>query len=100
MLDGLRTAITGQMARLKPQSAEQQMAALQQQIQTAISQGMSIKDIKARVKEAYGLDIELEAPKPPEIDKNNPSTWPPLTRNDKCLCGSGKKFKHCHGALG
>ena len=100
MLDGLRTAITGQMARLKPQSAEQQMAALQQQIQTAISQGMSIKDIKARVKEAYGLDIELEAPKPPEIDKNNPSTWPPLTRNDKCLCGSGKKFKHCHGVLG
>jgi uncharacterized protein YchJ len=20
-------------------------------------------------------------------------------RNDPCLCGSGKKFKHCHGAL-
>ncbi|MCB1384088.1 MAG: SEC-C domain-containing protein, partial [Notoacmeibacter sp.] len=20
-------------------------------------------------------------------------------RNDPCPCGSGKKFKHCHGAL-
>ena len=60
---------------------------------------MEINAIKARVKEAYGIDIELEAPKPPEIDKNNPKTWPPLSRNDKCLCESGKKFKHCHGAL-
>ncbi|MDB4095444.1 preprotein translocase subunit SecA [Amylibacter sp.] len=99
MLEGLRSDITKQMARLQPQTQEQQMAALQQQIQTALSQGMEINVIKARVKEAYGIDIELEAPKPPEIDKNNPKTWPPLSRNDKCLCESGKKFKHCHGAL-
>ena len=33
------------------------------------------------------------------IDKNDPKTWPALSRNDKCLCQSGKKYKHCHGAL-
>ena len=99
MLEGLRSDITRQMARLQPQTPEQQMAALQQQIQTALSQGMDVNEIKARVKEAYGIDIELEKPKAPEIDKNDPKTWPALSRNDKCLCQSGKKYKHCHGAL-
>ena len=31
------------------------------------------------------------------IDPNNPDTWGRVARNDKCPCGSGKKFKHCHG---
>jgi preprotein translocase subunit SecA len=25
--------------------------------------------------------------------------WGPVGRNDPCPCGSGKKFKHCHGKL-
>ena len=25
---------------------------------------------------------------------------PKIGRNDPCLCGSGKKFKKCHGAAG
>jgi preprotein translocase subunit SecA len=99
MLEGLRVDVTKQLARIAPQSPEQQMAALQQQVQTAMSQGMDVDEIRARVKEAYGLDIELEAPAPAEFDKDDPTTWPPLSRNDECLCGSGKKFKHCHGAL-
>ncbi|WP_449369364.1 SEC-C metal-binding domain-containing protein [Undibacterium arcticum] len=24
---------------------------------------------------------------------------PKIGRNDPCYCGSGKKFKHCHGAV-
>jgi preprotein translocase subunit SecA len=31
-------------------------------------------------------------------DPNNPSTWGEVGRNEPCPCGSGKKFKHCHGA--
>ena len=99
MLEGLRSDITSQMARIKPQSPEQQMAALQAQIQAAVEQGMDIDEIKARVKEAYGIDIELQAPEDAGVDPENPSTWPPLSRNDQCLCGSGKKYKHCHGAI-
>ena len=34
-----------------------------------------------------------------EFDPNNPSTWGKISRNDPCPCGSGKKFKHCHGRL-
>ena len=32
-----------------------------------------------------------------EVDPNDPSTWASTPRNASCPCGSGKKFKHCHG---
>ena len=28
-----------------------------------------------------------------------PSTWGKVSRNAPCPCGSGKKFKHCHGRV-
>jgi preprotein translocase subunit SecA len=30
-------------------------------------------------------------------DPNNPTTWGKVGRNEDCPCGSGKKYKHCHG---
>ncbi|WP_374384825.1 preprotein translocase subunit SecA [Dongia sp.] len=39
------------------------------------------------------------AASPNGIDKNNPATWANLNRNAECPCGSGKKYKHCHGQL-
>jgi preprotein translocase subunit SecA len=30
-------------------------------------------------------------------DPNNPSSWGKIGRNEDCPCGSGKKYKHCHG---
>ena len=33
------------------------------------------------------------------IDPNDMSTWKNAGRNAACPCGSGKKFKHCHGKL-
>jgi preprotein translocase subunit SecA len=30
-------------------------------------------------------------------DAKNPSTWGKVGRNEVCPCGSGKKYKHCHG---
>ena len=34
-----------------------------------------------------------------KIERINRAEIPKLSRNDKCSCGSGKKFKHCCGAL-
>ncbi|MBK8158959.1 MAG: preprotein translocase subunit SecA [Rhodospirillaceae bacterium] len=56
------------------------------------------------------IEIRAEAPQqaapaaPPPviengIDPNNPATWSNLNRNADCPCGSGKKYKHCHGRL-
>ena len=33
------------------------------------------------------------------VDPNNPKTWDKVQRNAPCPCGSGRKYKHCHGAL-
>jgi preprotein translocase subunit SecA len=32
-------------------------------------------------------------------DPQDPSTWGKVGRNEPCPCGSGKKFKHCHGTI-
>ncbi|MCH2547757.1 MAG: preprotein translocase subunit SecA [Alphaproteobacteria bacterium] len=36
---------------------------------------------------------------PEARDPQNPETWGKVARNETCPCGSGKKFKHCHGVL-
>ncbi len=33
----------------------------------------------------------------PGRDPKDPTTWGKVGRNEVCPCGSGKKFKHCHG---
>ena len=33
------------------------------------------------------------------VDPNDPATWGKVSRNDPCPCGSGKKYKHCHGQI-
>ncbi|MBQ1714887.1 MAG: SEC-C domain-containing protein [Firmicutes bacterium] len=46
-----------------------------------------------------GGQLPKEAPKPEEARK--PETFrrqqPKIGRNDPCPCGSGKKYKNCHG---
>ena len=34
-----------------------------------------------------------------ERNPDDPSTWGKVGRNEACPCGSGKKYKHCHGAF-
>ncbi|MFC3162022.1 preprotein translocase subunit SecA [Ciceribacter thiooxidans] len=36
---------------------------------------------------------------PENRDPKDPSTWGKVGRNEACPCGSGKKYKHCHGAF-
>lgn len=36
---------------------------------------------------------------PEDRDPSDPSTWGKVSRNEDCPCGSGKKYKQCHGAI-
>ncbi|MBU4567972.1 MAG: SEC-C domain-containing protein, partial [Alphaproteobacteria bacterium] len=36
---------------------------------------------------------------PEDRDPEDESTWGKVGRNEACPCGSGKKYKHCHGAI-
>ena len=33
------------------------------------------------------------------LDPNDPRTWGNISRNAQCPCGSGEKYKHCHGKV-
>ena len=57
----------------------------------------------------YAGDVDvLEAPsrlslagaRAEAINPEDPATWQGVARNAPCPCGSGKKFKHCHGRAG
>ncbi|TCL72625.1 preprotein translocase subunit SecA [Rhizobium sp. BK251] len=41
----------------------------------------------------------LPAVAPEDRDPRNPLSWGKVGRNEACPCGSGKKYKHCHGAF-
>ncbi|SPJ27073.1 preprotein translocase subunit SecA [Falsiruegeria mediterranea] len=97
MLDGLRETVTQQLAMVRPLTEEEQremmaqMAAQQAQMQQAAADATNQAEAIAEA-EASGDAL-------PGFDENDPSTWGNPSRNDKCPCGSGKKFKHCHGRL-
>ncbi len=97
MLDSLRETVTQQLSRVRPLTEEEQremlaqMAAQQAQAQQAVDQAAGAAEAKA---EAVASGDAM-----PGFDENDPSTWGNPSRNDQCPCGSGKKFKHCHGRL-
>jgi len=39
-------------------------------------------------------------PPTPARNAQDPQSWGKVGRNEPCPCGSGKKFKHCHGRYG
>jgi len=45
------------------------------------------------------LEMQISRLRDGPVDPNDPRTWGKVQRNAPCPCGSGRKFKHCHGAL-
>jgi preprotein translocase subunit SecA len=88
LLDSLRTDVTKKLSQIRPMSKEEQerMIAQFRQQQAAAAAAMVAPAIAADGARAG-------------FDENDPATWGNLGRNDLCPCGSGKKFKHCHGRL-
>ncbi len=62
---------------------------------------MAIADINAKIAAGALAPQALLAMDPPVVnrDPDDPSSWGKVGRNEPCPCGSGRKFKHCHGAL-
>ncbi|MGB5559891.1 MAG: preprotein translocase subunit SecA [Paracoccaceae bacterium] len=91
LLNALREDVTQKLAQVRPLSAEEQEAMMKQLTaqQAAVRQaaqpdGPSVLDSAAAL---------------PGFDENDQTTWGDPGRNDPCPCGSGKKFKHCHGRI-
>ncbi len=46
-----------------------------------------------------GPRVAVQPYRAEEIDPNRPETWAATPRNAPCPCGSGKKYKYCHGKV-
>ncbi|MHA3914192.1 preprotein translocase subunit SecA [Halovulum sp. GXIMD14793] len=85
LLDRLRLEVTRQLAHVKVMTQEEQEAVIrqmQEQARLAAEQGEAAASDGAAPAETAGAD---------PVDFSN------VGRNEPCPCGSGKKFKHCHG---
>lgn len=47
----------------------------------------------------FGMGGFQQVTAPENRDPSNPLSWGRVGRNEPCPCGSGKKYKHCHGAF-
>ena len=91
MLNSLRVEVSQKLSMVRVVSAEEQAAMARQLLaQQAELAARSAKPVAALPTGVAALAGFNEA---------DPSTWGNPGRMDPCPCGSGKKFKHCHGAL-
>jgi preprotein translocase subunit SecA len=95
MLDTLREDVSKQLGQVRPMTEEEQKAMLQQMAaqQAAMSRAAEAANPQQGTP-PVDAEAALEA-----FDETDPTTWGNPGRNDACPCGSGKKFKHCHGRL-
>ena len=95
LLNGLRYDVTKQLSIVRPLTDAERKAMIakfldEQKKPTETSKTASSKAIKSN------SSMPLGAKTPPE---QMPKGWQATGRNELCPCGSGKKFKHCHGRL-
>ncbi len=93
LLNTLRTEVSEQLSRIRPLTEEEQ----RQMIEQAMAQQQKVTAPAVAVSKEPEADPEPGQPLA-GFDENDPSTWGNPGRNQACPCGSGKKFKHCHGA--
>ncbi|QYX57037.1 preprotein translocase subunit SecA [Roseovarius sp. SCSIO 43702] len=90
MLNSLRQDVTRQLALVRPMSDEEQKSIMEQMQ----AQQAALADAEDPDTAAPSASVKSNG-----FDESDPSTWGDPGRNDPCPCGSGKKFKHCHGQL-
>ncbi len=96
LLGRLREGVTTQLMRLElappePQSFDSNELSYQHGDATTIENDANDMSFAAEARGRIGQGGK------PAVDPNDMSTWGKVGRNDPCPCGSGKKYKHCHG---
>ncbi len=106
MLDSLRQDVTQKLSMIRPISAEEQAAMMAQfQAQQAAAEearqqpAAAPRIVAAPATAPAQVSAQARVPVLAGFDEADPATWGNPSRNDPCPCGSGEKFKHCHGKL-
>ena len=99
MLDSVKREVTTLLARLRIRTEDEVAALEAQERAQAEAQARQMQFQHADVG-GYGADEEAEQAEIAARLAQSAPAGPKVGRNDPCPCGSGKKFKHCHGQLG
>ncbi len=105
MLNRMRETVTGALANLelRMQDPEAEMATPTGPDPAALQEVHEDASAMAEAGAAPQAAAASAGPQPVAsrrangLDKDDPSTWGRVGRNAPCPCGSGKKYKHCHG---
>ncbi|MEO8240737.1 MAG: SEC-C metal-binding domain-containing protein, partial [bacterium] len=115
MLNSLRQEVTQKLSLVRPLTAEEQQNMMAQMLAQQKAEG-SVTPVAAPQAPAAAADDKTAAPEEPAAPliaapvmeasapragfvESDPTTWGNPSRNDICPCGSGQKFKHCHGKI-
>jgi len=97
MLNSLRQDVTQKLALIRPITKEEQEAMMQQLLAQQRAAQAAAAPAAAAVPVAAGAGASGAVA---GFDEKDRSTWGNPSRNDPCPCGSGLRFKHCHGLDG
>src|SRR5262249_40664191 len=92
MIAHLREAVTAQLMRVEivpPEEQQQPLPVMEGHKLNPDTGEDEMAFANASLVPANGGDVAR--------DPKNAATWGKVGRNEDCPCGSGKKFKHCHG---
>jgi preprotein translocase subunit SecA len=99
MLNGLRQQVTEQLSRIRPLTQEEQSTMLAQLLSQQQAATPTPAEPTPAPAKALAMAGVAESAALPGFVEADPATWGNPGRNDDCPCGSGNKFKHCHGKL-
>ena len=98
MLNSLRQDVTQKISLIRPMTKEEQDAMMQQLVAQQRAAQAAEAEKAAAVAKPAPVAVPVAAAARPGFDAQDRATWGNPSRNDPCPCGSGERFKHCHGA--
>ncbi|MGH8459570.1 MAG: SEC-C metal-binding domain-containing protein, partial [Nevskiales bacterium] len=102
LLDRLKSEVTGILMRVQVR-VQSEVEALEQQRQRQRRMSFVHADAPSAMQDTPAEQAAAAAVTPPRAETAKVETFvregQKVGRNEPCPCGSGKKYKHCHGQL-
>ncbi|MEN9498725.1 MAG: preprotein translocase subunit SecA, partial [Pseudomonadota bacterium] len=104
MLEELRERVTSLLLRIDirpdaPPPAPEGIGVLDMRHPDPAMAGADLLERDPRLDSVAPIGTASQRSLPEAVDPNDPATWARTPRNAPCPCGSGKKFKACHGRV-
>jgi preprotein translocase subunit SecA len=101
LLNSLRQDVTQRLSQVRPLSEEEQQRMMEDYVQQqrAQAEAAAPSHAPAPAPVAVATAAAVAAPTADAFGAEEIASWANTPRNEACPCGSGDKFKHCHGRI-